>query len=262
MRSLTLSLLLLLATVPGPAGAQAPRAAPSPGPASLTRAGDEAHAMLKPGEALEAYARALAGEPGRYDLLWKAAREAVNLGMLAKDGDGRKGLYARAVEYARGARAADPAGVEGAAWLAIALGREALEHGPRTRVRYAVEIREVGLEALAMDSTNAAAHHVMGEWNAEIRRLSGVERWMARKLLGGGVMGEASWEAAVEHLQHAVALEPSGLIHHLALARAYLDTDRPEEARAELREVLERPAVEPTDPLQKQAAQRLLEKLR
>jgi Flp pilus assembly protein TadD len=112
---------------------------------------------------------------------------------------------------------------------------------------------------LALDSLSAGAHHVLGEWHAEIRRLSGLERWAARELLGLDEIGNASWDDAVEHLERAVALAPDVLVHRLDLARAYLDVGRKEDARRELQEVLDLPAVEPIDSLQKESAIRLLE---
>ena len=102
-------------------------------------------------------------------------------------------------------------------------------------MRLAVEVREAALEALALDSANAGAHHVLGVWHAEVRRLSGVERWLARRLLGGAIFEEASWEAAEGHLLTSVALDPGGLIHHQDLAKLYLDRGRTEEARFQLK---------------------------
>jgi tetratricopeptide (TPR) repeat protein len=220
--------------------------------------GDQAHEALRPRDALALFEEALSEDPDNFAALWKASREAVNLGMLASDDEERKALNEKAVRYARRAREVDAGNPRAGEWLSIALGRQALDEGPRSRVRLAQEIREVALETLALDSLNAGAHHVLGEWNAEIRRLSGVERWFARKLLGGDVFKEASWQSAEFHLRRAVELDPGGLVHHLALARVYLDTGREEEARAQLREVLERPAMEPVDPLYKQEAHDLL----
>ncbi|MDP2957537.1 MAG: hypothetical protein Q8N53_14020 [Longimicrobiales bacterium] len=263
MRRITLLLVLALGPFPSLGSTQAPRGIPAREPTAegLLDQGDLAHAALRPGKALDDYLRVLSSDPNRYDALWRAAREAVNLGMLATDGAERKALNAEAEDFARRARLADPSGVEGAEWLAIALGRQALDGGPRARVRLAVEVREAALAALALDSANAGAHHVLGVWHAEVRRLSGLERWLARRLPGGAVFEEASWEVAEGHLLTSVALDPGGLIHRVDLARLYRDTGRAEEARAQLREALGRPAIEPVDPLHKQEAQELLRTL-
>ncbi len=263
MPRITILLVLALGSFPGLGSTQTPRGIPAREPTAegLLDRGDLAHAALRPREALGYYLSILSSEPNRYDALWRAAREAVNLGMLATEGTERKSRNAEAEGFARRARFADPSGVEGAEWLAIALGRRARSGGPRPRARLAVAVREAALAALALDSANAGAHHVLGMWHAEVRRLPAVGRWLARRMPGGAVFAEASWEAAERHLLTAVALDPGGLIHHVDLARLYVDTGRAEEARAQLRETLERPAIEPVDPLHKQEAQELLRAL-
>ena len=252
------ALSLVLAAAPSRAEAQAGGLAEHLGVAHLVYEADAAHTALRPGDALEDLEEALRIMPDDYEALWRAAREAVNLGMLEPSGEEAKRRYESAEGYARRAREANPRGPKGGEWLAIALGRRALEVGPRSRVRLAVEIREVALETLALDSTNAGAHHVLGEWNAQIRRLSGIERWMARKFMGGGVFDQASWDDAEEHLLKAIRYDPGGIVHYLALAKVYLDVGREEDAGQALGEVLERPALEPVDPLHKQEAQDLL----
>lgn len=222
------------------------------------RDADVAHRAFRPMDALVRLDSLLTQHPDSYDALWRAAREAVNLEMLADEDEERKAWAETAVSYARRARAVEPNGAEGASWLAVALGRQALGEGPQGRVRLAVEIREVALDVLRVDSLSAAAHHVLGEWNAEIRRISGVERWLARNLLGGDVFSEASWEAAMYHLERSVELNPAGLVHHLDLARTYFDVGRHDDARRVLRNLLDRPSIEPVDPLHKQSAASLL----
>jgi tetratricopeptide (TPR) repeat protein len=257
MRPLFLLTLLLL---PLPAPAALPQTAMSEAAIrDAIESGDAARADLRPRDALETFRTVLAGHPDRYEALWRAAREAVSLGMLAEDGGGA--WYEEATRYARRAVEVDPDGVAGHEWLAVALGQNALDEGARTRVRLAEEIRTVALRTLELDPSNAVAHHVLGEWHAEIKRLSGVARWMAEKLLGADAFGDASWEAARENLERAVELSPANLVHHLALGRLYLDLDRPQEARARLQDVLDRPVRTPTDPLHKRHARRLLDDL-
>jgi tetratricopeptide (TPR) repeat protein len=223
------------------------------------RVGDQEHTALRPREALETFEAVLESRPDEYDALWRAAREAVSVGMLAQD-DGAP-WFDQAVAHARKAVAAKPDGVEGHEWLAISLGQSALNEGPRTKVRLAEEIRAEALRTLELDSLSAAAHHVLGEWHAQVKRLSGLTRWAAKNFLGADTFDQASWDQARSHLERAVELEPQSLINHLALARVYLDLDRAEDARKELREVLERPALEPIDPMLKQEAQELLSEM-
>jgi FimV-like protein len=227
----------------------------------LTAQGDSLRRLLRPLDALERYEAALSMDEGDYEALWKAAREAVTLGMLAADDDAAQDRYRKATELARRATEAAPERSQGHEWLAISLGRLALREGPRTRVRLSRQVQEEALYALAIDSLSAAAHHVLGQWHAEIRRLSGIERFFARKVMGADEMDQASWSSAERHLARAAELAPDRPIHQLELARVYVDTDRPDLARELLRTVLDLPTTEATDPLMKEEAQELLVEL-
>lgn len=252
--STLITLLLVLLPLPAAAGQSGGE---DRSVEELVRTGDREHARLMPRDALARYDSALALDPVHYPALWRAAREAVNVGMLSGE-NGEKEWYSRAVGYARRAVARLPDGVEGHHWLGVGLGRLALEEGIRKRVRIANGVREQARRVLELDSAHPGGHHVLGQWHAEVRRLSGVERWVAGKVLGGDDLGDASWEAAREHLERAVELAPNSLIHRLELARVYLDLDEEERAVEQLETILALPPVEPTDPLHKEEAQRLL----
>ena len=114
---------------------------------------------------------------------------------------------------------------------------------------------------LAMDSTYAAAHHVLGVWHAEVKRLNGFSKFVAQRIMGGSDFGDASWELAEEHMRRAVALEPQVVMHRVELGRILLETDRPDEARDELTTALDLPVRDPIDPLHQQTAQDLLRDL-
>jgi hypothetical protein len=63
----------------------------------------------------------------------------------------------------------------------------------RDRVRFAGDVRTHAMEALKYNPRHAGAMHVMGMWNAEVMRLNGVSRFMAKNFLGGRVFESASW---------------------------------------------------------------------
>lgn len=257
---LTALAVLLIAAEPADAAPQEVRGVESSQIDHLAE-GDALHRSLRPMEALAEYERVLEADPSSFPALWRSARETVSLGMLAPQEETRDQRYAEAEAFARRAIQVDPEREEGHLWLSIALGRRALHEGIRTRISLAVEVREEAALVLDLNPGNAGAHHVMGQWHAEVMRIGGVSRFIARQLLGGAELDEASWNSAEQHLQEAARLDPWALIHHLELGRMYLDTDRPDEAREAFREVLERPAVVPTDPLHKQKAQDLLKQL-
>lgn len=226
-------------------------------PAASIAEGDRLRELLRPRDALAAYERAVEGDPENFEALWKVARESVQLGMLAPEEPVQ--WYLHAEEHARRAVAARPRAAEGHSWLAVALGRRAMEEGVRTRVRLSEAVREEAMIALELDSLDPVAHHVLGQWHAEVRRLSGIERFLATKILGGDALERASREEARSHLERAVELAPGGLIHRLELARIYRDLGQGDLALQQLQEVIERPALVATDPLHKQEAQEMLQ---
>jgi hypothetical protein len=126
-------------------------------------------------------------------------------------------------------------------------------------VRYAVEIREAALKSLAMDPSHAGALHVLGVWNAEVKRLSGFELFFARRFLGGGVLGKANWKDAVDYMERAVAADPGRVSHRLDLGAIYADVGEKEKARANFEAVINATTrTDYNDELyKKQAAERL-----
>lgn len=193
--------------------------------------GDREYAAMNAPGALAHYEAALAADSSDYEALWKASREAVDLGEFNDDDAQRKALYAKAEQYGRRAVAANPGDAEGHFALARAIGRHALSMGKRDRVKLAGEVRTHALEALRLAPNHAGALHIMGVWNAEVMRLSGLERFFAKNLLGGKVFNEANWNDAVRYMERAVAAEPDRITHRLDLGRIYVDVGNKAKAR-------------------------------
>ena len=173
----------------------------------------------------------------------------------------RDSLYARAERDARRAVRLAPNSAPVLFALGLVLGNEALGRGAKERIRMAVEVRGLALLALAADSMHDGAHHLLGRWHYEVRKLSGFERFMARNLLGGRVLGEASWDEARRHLERAVALDPARLYHRLDLARVALATRDTATAVRELQKVLDLPPRVLADARYRADAEALLRKV-
>ena len=258
MRPCAIALLLFTSAAAGqPLAAQSLPGRDGDPEASLERA-EELHYRMRPRDAMDTLEAAVERHPDDPQVLVPAAREAVNLGILASDEEQAERWFVQAEDYARRAVTADSSSLEGRYWLSAALGRRALLEGPGTRVQLAGEIRGLADWVLARDSTHAGAHHVLGKWHSEIRSLRSVTRFFAEHLFGGDEFDDASWDAAIRHLERAVELSPAMLLVRLDLARVYAERDRPADARRQLREVLERPTIHPIDPRTKQEAQELL----
>lgn len=193
--------------------------------ASRIAQGDSAHTAMSPAFALAHYKAALTADSMSYEALWKASRDAIDLGEFNQDAAQREAYFIEGEKYARRAVGANPNDAEGHFVLARALGRVALTLGTKERVKYAKEIRLQALEALEHNSLHPGALHVLGRWNAEIMRLSGFSRFFARNFLGGDVFAEASWDKAVSYMEKSVKQDPTRIVHHLDLAEIYRDRD-------------------------------------
>jgi tetratricopeptide (TPR) repeat protein len=225
-------------------------------------AGDSAHAAFNPGAALQHYEAALAIDSGNVEALGKGSRSAADAGEQAPAGGRRDELYRKAERYARRAVVLAPSDAEAHFHLARALGVKALSVGVRDRIKYAKEIRAHALEALRRDPQHPGALHVMGEWNAQVMRLSGMERFFAKNLLGGKVFGEASWKDAVTYLEKAVAVDPERLTHRLDLAKIYADVGEKAKAREQFEYVVNGKQTDFNDPKYKREAAAALNSIR
>jgi tetratricopeptide (TPR) repeat protein len=222
--------------------------------------GDKDHAAMNAGGALQHYETAIKADPKSYEALYKAAREAVDVGEFNASAEERDRLYSTAELYARRAVEANPADAEGHFHLARSLGRKALSLGARDRVKYAGDVRTHALEALKLNPKHPGALHVMGMWNYNVMRLSGMSRFMAKNFLGGRVFDSANWEEAQRYMEESVANEPNRLVHKLDLARVYAARGDKERARVQFEATIRGTATDFNDRhFQRQASEELAE---
>jgi hypothetical protein len=217
-----------------------------------------------PPAALAEFEAVLAVDSTNYEANWGAAQALVDIGKRTPDSvksRERDLLYARAESLARIAVIADSTGPDGHYMLATAIGRASLTKSKKERVKRAAEIRNEALKALALDPNHDKAYHVLGRWNAEIMRLSGLTRFFAKNFLGGAVFNAASWQGAIDNMQKAVALNPESVYHRLDLAEIYVDVDRYSDARQQLTEIAELPVFDAADPEYQAEAAALLKRI-
>lgn len=211
--------------------------------------------------ALMHFEAALAMDSLNYEANWRGSDCLVDIGKETADtvrSPERDAMYAKAEVWGRRAVAANPNGADGHFVLAQAIGRASLTMGKRERVRRAAEIRSEALRAIEIDPRHDGAYHVLGRWNAEIMRLSGIQRFFAKSFLGGAVFNQASWDNAFQYMDKAVTLRPDYIYHHLDLAEMYIDNDRYADARTQLELVGTLPVSDNADPTYKTDATRLL----
>lgn len=256
MRRLVTSLVLALLAAPAAAQSAAEHIA----------LGDSAFAALRPADAVPHFQAAIQADSTSYDALWKAARALADVAKQI-DGDAdaakrqRDSLYTVARGYAERAVAVNPEHPDGHYAVAMVLGRLSRTKGKKERVRFAKVIFDEATRAVALKADHDGAHHVLGAWHAEVKRLSGIQRFFAKTLFGGGFMGAASWEKAIEHLERAVAINPQHVYHRLELAEVYVNRDRYGKARELLASIEGLPIGDVLDARYKEEARALLQEI-
>ena len=221
-------------------------------------------AALQPAAALLRFDAILAADSTDVAASWRAAIARSDLAepLLGDAARPRRdSLLAAAQLAARRAVRLDSGNARALFALGLVLGNTALSRGLKERIRMAVEIRDLALRSLAADSMLDGAHHLLGRWNYEVMKLSGFQRFIARNILGGGVLGEASWNEAQLQLERAVALDATRIYHRLDLARVYLARKDAAAARSQLTRIGELPVRVAADTMLRREAAELLRTL-
>jgi len=224
-------------------------------------AANEAH---DPRTALQHFDAALEQDSSSYEAHWRAAMTLLDLGeQIAVRGKSpeRDSLYAEAERYANRAVVADSNGADGHFALAASVGRRSLSLGQKARIRRFSVVRREALRTIELNPRHDGAYHVLGRWNAEIMRISGLSRFFAKTFLGAGVFGQASWSRAIANMKKAVELDSGRVVHRLELARIYADRKQLAEAETQLHAVESLPAREIMDSAYKQQAAELRERI-
>ncbi len=208
--------------------------------------GDAAHGRFDSKTAMNSYEKAFQADPGSYEAAWKLARALIDVGEKLTSKQERRELYLKANKTARRAVEIDPAGSKGHLYLAISLGRVALDEGGKEKVKLSKEIKQEVDKALELNPSEDVAWHVLALWNRNVATLSWIERKFADVFLGG-IPKEASVENAMEYLKKAVSIKDSHINHHLELGITYDMLGRREEALKEYRRVMELPIADADD---------------
>ena len=229
-------------------------------PSPVLARGDALYAEGRVQDAREAYQSGVNDDPQPPTLLCRLARVESELAEDEK-GETQRQLAMSAVARGRAAVKLAPDSADSHLWLAVALGRQALREGPRTKLALSREIKSEADRAIALDPDIGRAYHVRAIWNRSLATLNFMERSLAGAVLGGVPPG-ASMDNAVRDLQKACELEPNYLNHHLELGRTYMMLKNSTDARRELeRAIALPPSSSPRDPRYQEEARTLLARL-
>lgn len=247
-------------------------------PLAVTAQGDLGHAATRPDSAATAsdrwYAerdavRALAAaddglrhRPDDYDLLWRAARAHVALGVLEADRSVIDGHHREATRQARRAVMLEPDRPDAHLWLAAVLGRGAQRAGFREAITLGAEAWREATRALEIDSTTAMASAIQGRLLEAVARFPWFVRAMIATFSGFTMARGATFEAAEQHYQRAIRFDSLSVAPQVDLARLALRRGRltdPQQVMQRLRALPARTPIDDwlRDDLEKQLARKV-----
>ncbi len=199
-------------------------------------------------QSLAVVERALANDGSNYQWLWRAARVYYYVG----DGVGKSekiGYFQKGIAVGQRAVAALPNAVEGHFWLAANYGGFSEQTGALKALQTVKKVRaEMEIVLKLNDRYNdGGAYLALGEMDRQLPRIV------------GGNLGRS-----ISRLEQGLKIAPQNLEMKLALAEAYRESGRKEDARRQLQEIANRPVASSnaqTERHVREKAQRLLAKL-
>lgn len=204
--------------------------------------------LNKDKKSLELAEKALAADPHSYQLMWRVARAFYFVG----DNVAKKEklfYFEKGIAVGEKAIAKQPQSVEGHFWLGVNYGGYADQKGGIKALTTVKKIRAQMEEVLKINDTyfHAGAYHALGEMDRQIPRL-----------FGGNL------KRSLQRLEKGVQLAPDNFAMRYALAEAYIDDDRKDEAKKQLQEILKQtinPSRAKSEKSTQEEAQKLLAKL-
>jgi tetratricopeptide (TPR) repeat protein len=226
-------------------------------PAGVVSPVEEADLLYFEGDALaslELLKAPLAAVPDDYDVLWRAARAAVILGVAEEGSRPQNRWLDPAMELGDRAVAVRADGIDGLYWRGAAHGRRAMNASPGYATELAQQVWDDAHAILALEPMHGGAHNLLGKLGYEVMSLSRFERAVGRIFMGNEALSSANWELAEAHLEEAASAWPDLVLFQFDLAELHRKRGRKREAVEAYRRALALPAVHPPDiDLQEQA---------
>jgi tetratricopeptide (TPR) repeat protein len=175
--------------------------------------------------AADLWAADLSSKPTSFEPAWKLARVDYWLGGHAPESE-RRAFLENGIDAGRKAVAIAPHRPEGHFWLAANMGALAESFGLRAGLKYRKAIKDELETVLRLDSAfqQGSADRALGRWYAKVPGLFG-----------------GSKKLAEEHLRASLKYNENNTASHFFLAEVLLDEGRKDQARAELRKVIDAP---------------------
>lgn len=203
----------------------------------------------------------LANTPRNVDLLWRAARASVALGVIANGEELENRWYRHGIAHSDVALQLDSGNADVLRWAVASKGQLAVQTGARETARLAQEVWTMAHNLLERDPSDGLAHHALGTLHYEVMKMSAFKRFLGRMFLGGEALAQANWDDAVYHHERAVAIEPTAIAFRVGFANTLKRRDRVPEAIEQLRRATSLPFLHPGDSDYQGLAHRYLNEL-
>jgi FimV-like protein len=226
-----------------------PKANAAPAPANPFQEADHLFTFGEDPErdkqSLAVVERALAGAGNDYQWLWRAARVYYYVGDDAGKSEKLR-YFEKGMDAARRAIAQQPNAVEGHFWLGANYGGYSEQKGALKALTMVKKIRVEMETVLRLNDRyqDGAAYLALGEMDRQLPRL-----------FGGNL------NRAIQRLEQGMSVAPQNLEMKLALAQAYQEAGRKEDARRLFQEIVQKQVRTRADRDVQEKARRLLGKL-
>lgn len=242
--------------------ASAPQMLNAQSAADLIKKGDKATQERKGDDALNAYEEAIKLDSTNLEAMKKFVTTAVALSEFNLSSRSQRELTSLSEKYAKYVYAKEPEKAESQFVLAQALGRSALLGGQMARLKHSPTIYGLATGCLKAEPKHAGCAHILGNWHAEVMRLSSFEFGMAKRMMEKGeLLDSASWENAAKYLLQAEKNDPNRSVNLFSLGKMYLDKKDLAEAKTYFEKVKTAPLKEFNDEMYRQQSDTYLARI-
>ncbi|HUR20385.1 MAG TPA: hypothetical protein VMZ90_06210 [Vicinamibacterales bacterium] len=123
--------------------------------------------------------------------------------------------------------------------LTVVFAARSDREGGRRKIMAAVQLQSQAQRVIALVPDHPGAHYMLARLYAAVRRLDGLTRFLASRMLGGKALLNPPWPQIQSHFEVAERGEPCEAEYHYELAVLYREQGAHAQANRELQHVLD-----------------------
>jgi tetratricopeptide (TPR) repeat protein len=225
----------------------------------LIKEGEQLEKLMKEGDALLKYQEALKLSPNNLPALVKCSEMSSIVGNRQKEKDKKTEYFEAAKTYAESALKQNEQDPDANFAMAMALGRMALIHSGKEKVRDVRDIKKYADAALAVNPKHTRSLFLLGKWHLEVVSLNSIEKAALKVLYGG--LPPASLADAISNFEKVRSADPWFVLNYLELAKAYKENHQTDKSIEVLNRMMKLPPKTSDDAGYKAEGKKLLESM-